>query len=85
MDEIQNATERDLAILNVDRDSSTLRAVRDALQRIEDGSFGVCADCEAAISPKRIAAVPWATRCIDCQAAADRNTERAEEFAAPGA
>ena len=83
MDEIQYATERDLAIRNVDRDSVLLRQVRVALSRIHDGSFGTCIECESAISPKRLAAVPWAQRCIHCQDAADRNgrdrTESASE------
>jgi len=72
MDEIQYATERDLAIRNVDRDSTLLRHVKAALLRVHDGSFGTCTDCESAISPKRLAAVPWATRCIKCQDLADR-------------
>jgi DnaK suppressor protein len=72
MDEIQYATERDMAIRNVDRESSLLRDVRDALRRVEEGSFGTCVDCESAISPKRLVAVPWAARCIHCQEAADR-------------
>ncbi len=67
MDEIQYATERDLAIRNVDRDSTLLRQVKVALRRIQDGSFGTCIECEEAISPKRLAAVPWAPRCIHCQ------------------
>src|SRR5579871_1508429 len=72
MDEIQYATERDLAIRNVDRDSTLLRQVKAALQRLHDGSFGDCIDCEERISPKRLAAVPWASRCIRCQETADR-------------
>jgi DnaK suppressor protein len=72
MDEIQYAYERDLAIRNVDRGSNLLRDVKGALQRIQDGSFGVCEDCESPISPKRLAAVPWASRCIQCQETADQ-------------
>jgi DnaK suppressor protein len=79
MDEIQYATERDLAIRNVDRDSTLLRQVKAALGRIHDGSFGTCIDCEETISPKRLAAVPWATRCIQCQEAADRDGREAED------
>ena len=79
MDEIQYATERDLAIRNVDRDSALLRQVKAALRRIHDGNFGTCCDCEAAISPKRLAAVPWAMRCIQCQEAADREGQEAED------
>jgi DnaK suppressor protein len=73
MDEIQYATERDLAIRNVDRDSALLRQVKAALGRIHSGCFGICLDCEETISPKRLAAVPWAQRCIRCQELADRD------------
>jgi DnaK suppressor protein len=76
MDEIQYATERDLAIQNVDRDATLLRQVRAALQRIHDGSFGTCIECDEPISPKRLAAVPWAMRCIQCQNAVDRDGQR---------
>jgi DnaK suppressor protein len=72
MDEIQYASERDLSIRNVDRESALLRDVKTALRRIHDGSFGTCIECESPISPKRLAAVPWAPRCIQCQDAADR-------------
>jgi len=59
-DEVQLATERELAIRNLDRESHLLRNVRGALRRIGDGSFGVCLHCEEDISPKRLAAIPWA-------------------------
>jgi DnaK suppressor protein len=80
MDEIQYATERDLAIRNVDRDSTLLRQVKAALLRIQTGSFGVCVDCEEPISPKRVIAVPWALRCIQCQETADREGSGSEDL-----
>jgi DnaK suppressor protein len=72
-DEVQHATERELAIRNLDRESNLLRSVRASLRRIEDGSFGVCLHCEEDISPKRLAAVPWTAFCIQCQEIADRS------------
>ena len=81
MDEIQYASERDLAIRNVDREYALLRDVKAALRRIRDGSFGTCIECEWAINPNRLAAVPWASRCIQCQEAADGDgQERTESF-----
>ena len=81
IDEVQYASERDLAIQNVDRESTLLREVKAALRRIRDGSFGSCIECEWAISPKRLAAVPWTPRCIQCQDAADRDgRERTESL-----
>ena len=72
LDEVQYATERELAIRSLDRDSVLLRNVRAALDRIEEGSFGVCLHCEEDISPKRLAAVPFTAYCIVCQELADR-------------
>ena len=79
MDEIQYASERDLAIRNVDRESRLLLQVRAALRRIQDGAFGICIDCESEISPKRLLAVPSAPRCIQCQSAVDRGEHQETE------
>jgi len=72
LDRIQNASERDMAIGNLERDSRRLLEVRAALRRIEARTFGVCIHCEENISPKRLAAVPWTSFCIACQEASDR-------------
>jgi DnaK suppressor protein len=79
MDEIQYASERDLAIRNVDRESTLLRQVKTALLRVHDGTFGTCIDCDGPISPKRLDAVPWASRCIQCQETADREGSDSSE------
>ncbi len=81
LDEVQLAGERELAIRTLDREATTLRLVRAALARIEDGSFGICLHCEEDISPKRLAAVPWALYCIRCQEAADRQEFSREDAA----
>ena len=75
LDEIQAALQRALAVCNLDREFTQLRDARAALRRIEDGSFGTCQECGEDIHPKRLAAVPWATFCIRCQEAVDRNFE----------
>lgn len=72
-DQIQNASEREMAISTLDRETSRLREVRAALQRIQLGTFGICLDCEEEISLKRLAAVPWTASCIVCVEAADRS------------
>lgn len=43
-----------------------LAAVEEAIDRFEDGSYGHCAACGAAIAPERLEAIPWASRCIGC-------------------
>jgi DnaK suppressor protein len=48
-------------------DMKLLREIGDALERIEQGSYGTCMDCEEPISVKRLDAVPWARYCVTCQ------------------
>jgi hypothetical protein len=43
------------------------RQAAEALERIEDGSYGFCRQCGQPISPKRLAALPWAALCTGCQ------------------
>jgi DnaK suppressor protein len=73
LEEIQQASERALAVCNLDRESNEIRSVRAALHRLEDGGFGTCQQCDEDIHPKRLAAVPWASFCIRCQDTIDRN------------
>ena len=51
LDEVQHASEREMAIGNLVRDSNLLRNVRRALRDIEEDSFGVCLHCEEDITP----------------------------------
>jgi DnaK suppressor protein len=78
LDEIQAASERALAVCDLNREFHQLRDVREALLRIQEGSFGACLNCERDIHPKRLAAVPWAQFCITCQEATDRNAGAAD-------
>jgi len=81
LDEIQAASQCALAVCSLDREFNQLRDARAALRRIQEGNFGICQECEEEIHPKRLAAVPWATFCIWCQEAADRNFDLEENQA----
>ena len=82
LEEIQAASERALAVCNLDREVNQLRNARAALRRIQEGNFGTCQQCDEEIHPKRLAAVPWATLCMRCQEAVDNNLDL-EEIQAP--
>jgi len=89
VEEIQRASERAIAVTNLDREFDELRNARAALGRIEEGSFGICQQCDQEIHPKRLAAIPWAPFCILCQEALDRNPDamntRTRQFLADAA
>jgi DnaK suppressor protein len=48
-------------------DRVILQMINEALERIEDKTFGTCEHCGEPIQPKRLDAVPWALYCIRCQ------------------
>jgi len=69
---LEAASGLDLAI--VGRDLDELRLVEGALDRIEGGSFGECADCGNAIAAERLRVYPAAIRCASCQTEFERRS-----------
>ncbi len=59
--------EQDLSLTLLENEGDAVQLIDDALERLREGSFGVCLDCESAIAKARLKAVPWAPYCIDCQ------------------
>jgi RNA polymerase-binding transcription factor len=50
-----------------DRENKLIKKIKRALDRIENGTFGVCEKCGEDISVKRLKARPVTTLCIDCK------------------
>lgn len=51
-------------------------AIRAALSRIADGSYGVCVECGEPIGPMRLRAMPEVATCVECQARIERQAAR---------
>ena len=66
------AHDDELAAITVERLAEDLARVDSALADMDAGRHGVCAECGERIAPKRLKALPFATRCIDCQAASEK-------------
>ena len=64
---VQLASDRELALRTLERESKSLMQVEAALKRIDHDEFGICLECEEPISTKRLAVVPWAAYCLQCQ------------------
>lgn len=56
----------DFAVMEME--SETLRQIDEAISRLDEGTYGLCIDCDEAISEARLKALPFATVCRDCQA-----------------
>jgi len=50
-----------------DREHKLIKKIKKALDRIENGTFGICDTCGEEISIKRLKARPVTTQCIDCK------------------
>lgn len=70
-EELSLEVQRSMAVDALSRRAVLLRQVTDALERIAGGKYGVCLACQEAISPKRLAALPWAALCFECQQATE--------------
>ncbi|MEE9505095.1 MAG: RNA polymerase-binding protein DksA [Thermodesulfobacteriota bacterium] len=59
--------ERDFSLRIRGRETVLIGKIKEALERIENGTYGICEDCEEEISKERLKARPVATLCIECK------------------
>jgi DnaK suppressor protein len=52
-----------------------LEMVREALGRLEEGTYGICGRCGREIAPARLEALPFARYCIECQEIVDNEQD----------
>ena len=57
----------DVSVSLTEMTAEVLRRIDEALARIASGDYGVCAECGADIPTNRLAALPFAVRCRDCE------------------
>ena len=71
----------DLATVTLDREidytleensETVIKEIDKALEKIDAGTFGVCETCGNPIAEERLAAIPYATQCIDCKRREER-------------
>lgn len=58
------------------QDMMRLQKVENAIARLKNGSYGVCAKCSAMISKDRIEAIPYAVLCINCKTESEKRKNR---------
>ena len=77
--------DREISFLLTDRGREKLAAIEQALERIEDKSYGICESCEEEIAPERLKAMPFTRLCVQCQSEREseaRRTRRPDDLAA---
>ena len=66
-DQASGNNEVHIALKLKQTDAKILRAIEEALSRIEKGTYGICRDCGEPIAEARLNAIPWARVCITCK------------------
>jgi len=72
-------SDRNFQLRIKDRERKLIIKVKEALDRIENGTFGICDSCGKPISEKRLIARPVTTQCIECKTA-DEQQEKMERL-----
>jgi len=67
LDRASSETVRNFSLRIKDRESRLIKKIKSALDRIEEGTYGICETCEEEISFDRLKARPVAMHCIECK------------------
>jgi DnaK suppressor protein len=59
--------DRELGISLMEMRNRRRQAIDEALTRLNEGTYGICAECGVEISERRLEAVPFAKLCVECQ------------------
>ena len=70
-----DAMEREKSLLLAQRGGDYILYLNEALQRIKDGTFGICRTCKGPIGRGRLEAVPTATQCISCKSKREEESD----------
>lgn len=66
-DKAANSYTKEFLFHQSDDNRRILQLVTEAMERIKDGTYGLCVACQEEVQAKRLEAVPWARHCIECQ------------------
>jgi DnaK suppressor protein len=67
VDQAGDERDRELSLLLTGRDKEKLQAINEALEKIHEGSYGICEECGDKIGAGRLKVMPLAKYCVSCQ------------------
>jgi DnaK suppressor protein len=72
--------DREINFILSDRERVKLKQIDDALERLDDGNYGVCESCGLEIAEERLTAMPFSMLCRDCQQDQEREAKSQRRF-----
>ncbi len=59
--------EQDISLGLMENEADEIKEIEEALERIKDGSFGLCESCKKKVPKERLRAIPYARLCVNCK------------------
>jgi DnaK suppressor protein len=72
--------DREISFILTDRERERLQGIQDALERVDEGTYGMCENCELEIGPARLEALPFTRLCVTCQAEREKEAKNSRRF-----
>ena len=72
--------DREISFILTDREREKVQAIQEALDRVENGSYGICESCDSEIAPARLNAMPFSRLCVNCQAEQEKEARTMRRF-----
>src|SRR5215475_9424765 len=72
--------DREISFILSDRERIKIKQIDDALERLDDGSYGVCESCGLDIAEERLNAMPFTRLCRDCQQDQEREAKSQRRY-----
>ncbi len=79
LDSVSEERTRELDMILTDREKQKLKQIDDALERIEENTYGFCEECGVKIPRARLKVVPFAKYCVECKEAIEREEKYTRE------
>jgi len=65
-DDAVQSYDRQLMMGLGEKEFEKLRLVEEAIEKLDEGQYGICLECEGLISEERLTVIPFASYCVDC-------------------
>jgi DnaK suppressor protein len=75
IDQAESAYEQEMSYIFRGRKSDEIKAINEAIEKINKGTYGICEMCGEMIGMKRLEAMPFVKYCVDCQEDIERKKE----------
>ncbi len=79
LDSVSEERTRELDLILTDREKQKLKQIDDAIDRIEENTYGLCEECGAKIPKQRLKVVPFAKYCVECKEIIEREERYTRE------